>query len=230
MAVPTRPLNGRPLLGWPAFVVAAALVVYALPGAGAALVYDRAAILDGEVWRLVTGHWVHFSASHLFYDVAVLGVTGWLIGSLGYGCFPALCLLSAVSIGLVLLVFVPGMANYGGLSGIAMASTVYLALRALHEPRPWGGAASAVLLVCIGKMVIELLTGHYTVMNVDPELVVPVPASHLVGAASGVAVYLWSRINRLRLAKRPAESSKATRAIIGLAGDDGVEQLLGRDS
>ena len=73
MAAPTSRLSAKPSAGWPAFVVVTALAVYLLPGVGEALVYDRSAILTGELWRLVTGHWVHFSASHLFYDVTVLG-------------------------------------------------------------------------------------------------------------------------------------------------------------
>ena len=169
MAAPKTRLSAGRFLGWPVFVVAAALVVYVVPGANGTLVYDRGAILHGEVWRLVTGHWVHFSPSQLSCDVAVLGISGWLIGARGDRNFAVLCLLAAVAIGSVLLILEPGLAYYGGLSGIGMASTVYLALQALHEPPPWRGAALAVLVACIAKMVVEQATGHFALVAADPE-------------------------------------------------------------
>ena len=195
MAAPTSRLSARPSAGWPALVVVFALAVYLLPSVGAALVYDRSAIFTGELWRLVTGHWVHFSASHLFYDATVLGITGWIIESRGYRYFAALCLLSALSISLVMLVLLPDMAYYGGLSGIAMASTVYLALQGLREPSPWRGVSLFVLLLCIGKIIVDATIGHFALVVFEGDLVV-VPLSHLVGAASGFVLYLWSAMNR----------------------------------
>ena len=193
MATPAPRLGLRRCGGWPSLAVALALVVYTLPGAEKNLVYDRAAILDGEVWRLITGHWVHFSASHLFYDVAVLAISGWFIEARRYRYFLPLCVLSASVIGLALLAILPEIAVYGGLSGIAMASTVYLALRALDEPPPWRGAAVAALVACTGKVVLEVLIGDAVPTVVDGVQFVPVPLSHIVGAMSAVAVYLWSR-------------------------------------
>jgi rhomboid family GlyGly-CTERM serine protease len=213
MAASTTRLSARRFLGWPAATIVCALAVCSLPGAGAALVYDRAAILDGEVWRLVTGHWVHFSARHLFCDVTVLAITGWLIGCRGDRAFPAVCLLASVSISLALLVFMPDMAYYGGVSGIAMASTVYLALQALHEPAPWRGAAVSVLLVCVAKVVLEAVTGDFTLAGLGRARVVPVPLSHLVGAASGVAVYLGCRIGQTGRCAYPDKSAGGARAI-----------------
>jgi membrane associated rhomboid family serine protease len=42
---------------------------FAAPGAAPAWRYDRAAILDGEAWRLVTGHLLHADAHHLGWNV-----------------------------------------------------------------------------------------------------------------------------------------------------------------
>lgn len=206
MAAPTSHLSAKPSFGWPALVVVSALVVYLLPGAGAALVYDRSAILTGELWRLVTGHWVHFSTSHLFYDVTVLGITGWVIKIQGYRYFMALCLFSALSISLVMLVFLPDMAFYGGLSGISMASTVYLALKGLREPTPWFWVGIFVLLLCVGKLAFDASIGHFALANFEDDLVVPVPLSHFVGVASGLVVYLWSVRNSCNFFGQPEES------------------------
>lgn len=196
MAASATQLNARPLARWAVLFLVPALVVYLLPSVGAAMIYDRSAILAGELWRLLTGHWVHFSASHLFYDVAILGVTTWIIEFRGYRYFPALCFLSALAISLVMLVSLPDMAFYGGLSGIAMASTVYLALHGWREVEPWRGICLCILLLSVGKLVFDASIGHFTVVNVEDISIAPVPLSHFTGAVSGVVVYLWSTMNR----------------------------------
>src|SRR5690242_17553463 len=51
--------------------VCAALAL-APDGVASGLAFDRQAILAGEIWRLWTGHLVHFSPLHALVDTAVL--------------------------------------------------------------------------------------------------------------------------------------------------------------
>ena len=136
---------------WPVALVACALAAYLSPGLSAIVIYDRSAILAGELWRLLTGHWVHFSASHLLSDLVVFGVAGWLIEARGYRFFPALCGIAALAISLAMLAALPELAQYGGLSGVAMASTVYLALHGLRDAAPWRWIGVGLLALAIGK-------------------------------------------------------------------------------
>ena len=46
-------------------VAFAAAIAICGGGVEVALVYDRGRIIDGELWRLATCSWVHFSRSHL---------------------------------------------------------------------------------------------------------------------------------------------------------------------
>ena len=181
--------------GWPAALAACALAAYWLPGLSAVLIYDRSAILAGELWRLITGHWVHFSASHLLCDVVVLGVSGWLIEARGYRFFPALCGVAALSISLAMLAALPDLAQYGGLSGVAMASTVYLALHGRREASPWRWICVGILALGIGKLSYDVIGGGFSLMELGDETVFNVPMSHFVGAAAGLAMYLWSVMN-----------------------------------
>ncbi|MGO4476880.1 rhombosortase [Massilia sp. 2TAF26] len=93
--------------------------------AASGLAWERAAILHGELWRLWSGHLVHFSASHAGADVLALltlgALTEALIGSRRY----ALVLGSgALLLSLGLLIFVPGMHEYRGASGLAVLTAV----------------------------------------------------------------------------------------------------------
>jgi len=68
--------SSRPVL---LLAVLPAILLWLVPTTHSALLYDRTAILRGEWWRLWTGHWVHFSFSHLAWNLAVLLGAGLLV-------------------------------------------------------------------------------------------------------------------------------------------------------
>lgn len=105
----------------PALVLASAALILAAGGQTArlALRYDRGAILDGEAWRLVTGHLVHLGWAHALLNVAGLVLVwilvgtslagvGWLIVSIG----------SVIAMGAGFMLLEPGLGWYVGLSGL----------------------------------------------------------------------------------------------------------------
>lgn len=170
-------------------VVAAALAAYATPGLSSHLIYDRTAILSGEVWRLATGSWVHFSRSHLLYDLLAFGIAGWAIERRGHPHFARLCALAALSIGLALLALEPDLAYYGGLSGVALAAVVYLALHGVRAGGPGRRLAAAVLGLVAGKLLLEVTTGRFALVAAGETPFVQVPLGHIAGAAAAVAVF-----------------------------------------
>lgn len=172
--------------------MAPALVIHLFPRAGEALVYDRGAILAGEHWRLLTGHWVHFSASHLIWDTAILGAAFWIAGRRGYRLLPLLLVAATLTVGLGLLALLPGLERYGGLSGIAMAAVVFVAVRGLREPRPWRDACAWVLSVTAVKLGADACTASSFLVRFDDGTVTLVPLSHALGAAAGALVALAS--------------------------------------
>jgi len=178
---------------WPLALAACALAAYLSPGLSAILIYDRSAILGGELWRLITGNWVHFSASHLSYDVIALGAAGWLIESRGYRFFAALCGVAALAIGLAIFVALPDLAQYGGLSGVAMASAVYLALHGLREASRWRWICVGIFALSLARLLFDVFGGGLALIDWEGEAVINVPLSHFVGATAGLAMYLWSR-------------------------------------
>ena len=163
-----------------------------IPGLASLLVYDRTAILSGEVWRLLTGNWVHFSASHLLYDLLALSIAGWIIERRGYPYFGLLCVLSALGIGTVLLAMRPEVQSYGGLSGVASGAIIYLALHGLKKPGSWRWICLAALVLTLGKVLLESVTGRLTFAAVDRVPFVPVPLSHIMGGLTAAFLFWWS--------------------------------------
>ncbi len=96
------------------------IVLQATPEAfRAALRYDRAAVMAGEYWRILSGHFLHLGWQHLGLNLAGLGLGTWLFGSDRSPLQWLLAtLLSALACGLGLLWFSPAVGWCVGLSGV----------------------------------------------------------------------------------------------------------------
>lgn len=111
----------RRAAGWivPAVAAGAALLA-ALPGDNARMLlrYDRSDVADGELWRLLSAHFVHLDVSHLLLNLAGLLLVWVLVGR---ACRPlewAIVLFaSIVAIDAGFWWLLPGLDWYVGLSG-----------------------------------------------------------------------------------------------------------------
>ena len=181
--------------------VGAALAVQLLPGLHPFLIYNRTAVLNGELWRLVTGQWVHFTARHFLYDAMVFGVAGWMIECSGCPNYAWLCGLAPLAIGVGVLALEPQLEICGGLSGMATAVVVFLTLWGLEKPGAWRWICLLVLVVTIAKILFEMLTGHFVFLELEDHSIVLAPTSHVVGALAALAIYAWSKVQQ-RLSTR----------------------------
>jgi rhomboid family GlyGly-CTERM serine protease len=156
------------------------------PGqAWAGLLEWRAERIWSEPWRLLTAAFVHYGWQHLAYNLAggaVVALFGWA-GRLP-GRF-ALALALAWPLTHALLLAAPGLARYGGLSGVLHAAVavaaVALMLQGGRRQRAVGAAVWAGLLV---KVLLEQpWAGAVQTM---PGWDIPVAvAAHAAGLASG---------------------------------------------
>jgi rhomboid family GlyGly-CTERM serine protease len=192
-----RPLGGTRLAArlpwWTLAVAAGALAASLAPALAAALVYERDAIAQGELWRLASGHLVHFSALHLTVNLLVLLSAGWLLERRDPGAGPWLYGLSMPAIGGLLWLTDPALAQFGGASGLACAVLAAYALGELAaggRRRALGGVLFAALLL---KLAGEW-GGSWSLPGVASSgEFVAVPASHAAGAALGALVWLVRR-------------------------------------
>ncbi|MCK8515661.1 rhombosortase [Methylonatrum kenyense] len=175
-------------------IVAPALAVTALPGAVTdALIYQREAILDGELWRTLTAHWVHLDTTHLLINMAGLAA---VVLVLGRFLSPVRLLLAtalggiAVSLGLFLLA--PQLDWYVGLSGVV--SGIWAAA-ALHGSlrRDWLGFAAIALLAA--KLAWEQVQGAPVSLTEEMSDAVIVDA-HLYGMLGGLLAVPLARLWR----------------------------------
>lgn len=163
-------------------VAALALLAFVVPGLSRWLVYDREALLNGQCWRLWSWVFCHFSASHLGCDLIPLLIAGWLVEMQRCAGYRGLWLATPPVTGIVVLLLHPEMRFLGGLSGMTTAAVVLMALQGIRACPPWRFVCLAVLLLCLGKLLLEVTSGTSVLAVTAQAGFDPVPASHIIGA------------------------------------------------
>lgn len=178
------PHGGAPKTHAPWFtsgIAALALVIYALPRLTDTLIYDRAWIGQGEWWRLVTGNWVHFSGSHLLWNLVVLVPTGIWLERFWPGRARLLMIFAPAVIGVTLFTLDPALSRFAGLSGLTAGTLTLLALTHIslrtHDNWFWRGILGLVVL----KILAETLVDHPFFAQFVQEDVHAVPLAHVAG-------------------------------------------------
>lgn len=186
-----------------------ALAIACAPGSAEALQYNRARVMAGEVWLLLSSQWVHWTARMAWADLGVLlGLGVWLetrgerralVLSLSFG---------AVLTSLAVHALSPDLFFYRGSSGLASALFVQSALVAARSadrvPRALAVLAAALFLA---KAAWESLSGQTLFAGPLGPGVRVVPLVHLLGGMAGFAggarghrvLAVWATILRMRL-------------------------------
>jgi rhomboid family GlyGly-CTERM serine protease len=147
------------------------------------LVYDRAAIAQGEGWRLVTGHLVHSDAEHALWDIAALALIGWILERRGRLRLALAAATGMAAVSLYLWIGLPGLVRYCGLSGL-LNTLFVVALKDLWDRQPHP-LIPLLALGLAGKLACELLAGQSLfIQTAWPSL----PEAHLAGCLGGIAV------------------------------------------
>jgi rhomboid family GlyGly-CTERM serine protease len=163
----------------------ALVAVQLLPDAArGTLRYERAAVMDGEAWRLLTANLVHLGWGHLALNVAGLLALAWIFAAqrppwrwgvaLGLACL-------STSVGVHL--FSPQVHWLVGLSGALHGLFLVGALDWIRAGDRWGWLLLAGL---IAKLVAENLTGGLPMTGAMVGGPV-ITAAHLWGSFGGLA-------------------------------------------
>ena len=180
---------------------ALALLLAVLQAAGwrSALEYRRSALLQGQVWRLVTGSFVHLGWDHLLRDLLGLFlIWGLFAPVLDERAWLGLILTSSMAVGAGLLAFDPSVAWYVGISGVLFGMFCAGALLEFRRRAAFSGALLLGMLVII---VWTLQAGALPDETRDLGGKV-VPQAHLYGALGGAAFILLRWLARALRSER----------------------------
>lgn len=147
------------------------------------LVLDVSKALNGEMWRILTGHFCHTNIFHLTVNLLALVLLMSLFNDV-YSVTSLLCLLvfAALMIGLGYSLFYPDVSQYLGLSGVLHAVASAGALLSLKTKRLF---ALIFLFGITTKLVSEYSEGASDSLADMIQARVAVEA-HYMGALSGV--------------------------------------------
>jgi rhomboid family GlyGly-CTERM serine protease len=197
----------KPVLLITALFVAPAIWVHCAPETvRTALLYNRDALAEGQLWRLITAHWVHFGLAHLIANLAALTAIGVSLERLRSGTLIRFTLISALGISALVWWLEPAMIAYGGLSGMVFGGATLLVLLNLRTSRHalarlrW----SVALLLLVAKAIADVNAWSLT-PNVFPSTsAVQVSAwAHAAGAMIAAGYFLVLSI-RAEVTLRPS--------------------------
>jgi len=177
-----------------------ALGVSLLPDSGAGLAYQRDSIAAGEVWRFITGHFVHWSHGHLLWDVGTFLALGVACEQRSRERLLACLVASVIAIPGVVWFLLPELELYGGLSGIDVALFTLLGAELVRDQWERGSAAAMAIALVLGlavalKIGFEMTNGGTVFVGDLAPGIVSVPLAHLAGALIGLtASALPSRV------------------------------------
>jgi len=189
-ADPRLPVYRTSDLRWPWYslsLAALALFTYMTLGAAPeAWVFDRDAVSEGEVWRLITAHWVHSDPWHALWNIAAL----LLLGLLFERRLQLLLLVSlfagTVAVDAWLWWGDAALAYYCGLSGILNSLLIVGLVRFWQDYRH--PLVLFVVLMAVTKIAGEILIGR----GIFTHTVWPsVPAAHAAGFLGGLVLMLF---------------------------------------
>ncbi|MFC6634731.1 rhombosortase [Microbulbifer taiwanensis] len=180
-------------------LIASALLQLFYTGSQDWVFFDRAALGEGQWWRLLSGHLVHTNAMHLLLNGGAVAAL-WLLHGQFYRVpvYLGLVALLSLVISLGLWAWFPDVALYGGLSGVLHGLFCWGACRDMAQRRLSG---ALLLAGCWGKVAWELFAGPSaaTAELIEAEVAV---SSHLLGALAGSAIGLMSWVAQLELGGR----------------------------
>lgn len=195
---------------WPLLAVLLPCLFLATLGDAARLRlrYDRAAILHGETWRLVTGSFVHLGPGHLAEDMAGLVLLWLLFGEAWPGWrMPLLMLWGSLAVGIGLLAGDPALGWYVGISGALDCLWAAGALELIRRRDRFGWLLVGLLLIKLGY---EQTLGPLPFSVADTGGAVIVDA-HLYGALGGALwAFGWALVERHRIMRASRGSGDST--------------------
>lgn len=185
---------------------ATALLLHRLPGIASTCEFDRTALADGELWRVVTSHFVHFNDSHLIWDLLGLLILGCWAETLSRARWALSLALAVLAIPTAVWWVQPHLVTYRGLSGLACVPFGLIVVHLIRTSYRYRDSALSVTTVLaatgfLGKTAYEAVANATLFAQTGGEFV-PVPLAHLIGFAIGVAVG-WRTFGWLTPSARP---------------------------
>lgn len=170
-----------------------AILITGLPALLPWLEYDRDAISEGQVWRLVTQNFCHWSWDHLIWDALAATVLALWATQYSIKQFLQTIILSSVMTSTGLYFWQADLIYARGLSGIDCAlfgMVIFHTIQQAHHDRDtlWLTLSLVSLTAFIFKTIYEIHTQQTVFMDSIEAGIIALPLVHLIGLVCGMVV------------------------------------------
>jgi rhomboid family GlyGly-CTERM serine protease len=165
--------------------------------------YQLDLVEQGQIWRLVSAHFVHVGWMHLLLNGLGLAIC---VSLSNPGWSPSrwllCCVILAVGISLLLSVFNPELSDYAGLSGVLFGLYLLTALSLYSRDRL---IAILVIVAIVGKVIMEQFN-FYDFNSGELIGARVIVDTHLYGLLMAIAIALvWARYTMNHSPNRQSE-------------------------
>ncbi|WP_418126160.1 rhombosortase [Variovorax sp. 160MFSha2.1] len=189
-----RPLSQRSFANWLVPIALACLVLVLQAGGEPvyqALRYERAAVLGGQPWRLLSAHAVHLGWGHCLMNAGGLALcAAFAASNLSWRAWATAIVVLALGVGILLVVASPQATNYAGLSGVLYGLFIWVL-----APRAWRGdrVALIVLVAVLARIGWQMFHPPSEAQRalIGGDVMVE---AHLYGALCALALCLWQEV------------------------------------
>jgi rhomboid family GlyGly-CTERM serine protease len=158
------------------------------------LCLESTKVSEGQLWRLITGNFVHFGWAHTAMNLlAFLLCTFAFFSDYSTKIFLLLILTCSLFVGLCIFFLNPEYTIYAGLSGVIHGLLIYGILASTHYPK-WIQLSALILIG--GKLIHENMPGYEAtdLQNLIPAAVAV--ESHVYGAIGGFVFFILHRLHQ----------------------------------
>lgn len=174
------------------------------------LIFQRQLIMEGEIWRIMTGNWVHTNTPHLIMNIVGLWLLWMLFNeTLKPHMFYLSLFITNLSIGLALLILNPELFWYAGLSGSLYGLYIIGASIALMHKDYIGSIPLFIIIPT--KLVMDLTQNDLTGFS---EQLINAPVSteaHIYGVISALVISITLFIICIMRLPKPQKNKKPPR-------------------
>ncbi|BEP45964.1 rhombosortase [Variovorax sp. V15] len=189
-----RPLSQRSFANWLVPIALACLVLVLQAGGEPvyeALRYERAAVLGGQPWRLLSAHAVHLGWGHCLMNAGGLALcAAFAAGTRSWRAWATAIVVLALGVGILLVAASPQATNYAGLSGVLYGLFIWVL-----APRAWRGdrVALIVLVAVLARIGWQMFHPPSEAQRalIGGDVMVE---AHLYGALCALALCLWQEV------------------------------------
>jgi rhomboid family GlyGly-CTERM serine protease len=140
------------------------------------LYFDSQLLSQGQLWGLVSGHWIHAGGQHLIWNVTALAVLATIIETRSRWLLLWSIFIGTLCVDLLLMSPASELQRYCGLSGLLntlLGVALYIYWRETRST-----AVIVVGTLCIAKIALEMYSGHSIFTDINWP---PFAAAHLAG-------------------------------------------------